>query len=378
MSAIPGGAFKALAEWHRRWVAWRASRSCFVYRRGGEVPVPPELLMQARDASAIVLPKDSRNPLQPSSCGRLLAAYNDVVVLSPPNERMIVWQVIVAQACSLGGVGMLGLGALMLIETPPINDVLAFPFIAAGLLMALMGGLWAAVFGAVELRRLLLGPKRLPLAFNRATGEVHRLSAERLPVPFDMRRLWDWRMHADVLRYALGAVRPVPVVVETFDWDSLTGKCLAGGGLCLHAASPFTAAPHEQLLLLANDLTPRAEALLLWEYLRGFMEDDAPAAPPGDPPAANWSTSWPAALKTFAPWWSWVFSVPVLLLLLNSERIASGGRSTDGLAFMGLLLAIFAVPALTSALACVLAYRLDRDPMFPPELESRWGAPVAR
>lgn len=256
-------------------------------------------------------------------------------------------------------------------------------FLGALLLVAITGG----VFMAIRFFRVdLLTSTDNPLVFNRKTRKVYRVMPdipERQGVS-----------PAALVRHWLNTFRPWPMQLIEYDWDCLEAEyfsktSLAGNVVRTehHLWFYVKASPSSDQVLGSFGMVPpllirEDSAMMFWEHIRRFMQENGPPLPPGERPAPKPPRDPISALNTVLPyvwplavvglWWGGGKFVEQGLFRMSIEqfmRKADIGIIEFGVAFLS---SFGCAAAFFNWIAHLFAPRLK----LPPEVLQDAGEPV--
>ena len=247
-----------------------------------------------------------------------------------------------------------------------------------------------SIFLALRTFRIdLLTPTDNPLVFNRKTRKVYRVMPD-IPQRQGI-------SPPALVRHWLNTFRPWPMQVVEYDWDCLEAEyfsetMLAGNVVRTshHLMFYVKATPDSNRVLgcfdiVAPMLIREDGAMMFWEHIRRFMQEDGPPLPPGEKPAPKPPRNPIAALQTVMPyfwplfvagfgWSAWTY-VEHGLLRMSPMRFLSSGAAYDAgvLAFcVGLITFVGCWAALINWIGHLLAPTLK----LPPEVLQDAGEPV--
>lgn len=183
------------------------------------------------------------------------------------------------------------------------------------------------VFTAFRFFRIdLLTPTDNPLVFNRKTRKVYRVMPdipERQGVS-----------PAALVRHWLNTFRPWPMQVIEYDWDCLEAEyfsktSMAGNVVRTehHLWFYVKASPTSDQVLGSFGMVPpllirEDSAMMFWEHIRRFMQDNGPPLPPGETPAPKPPRNPISALNTVMPYF---WPVMVAGLLWSGSKFVEQG-----------------------------------------------------
>ena len=255
--------------------------------------------------------------------------------------------------------------------------------VAIPLLLVTVG----SIFLALRTFRIdLLTPTDNPLVFNRKTRKVYRVMPD-IPQRQGL-------SPAALVRHWLNTFRPWPMQVIEYDWDCLEAEyfnetVLAGNVVRTnhHLMFYVKAAPDSDQVLGCFDIVPpllirEDGAMMFWEHIRRFMQENGPPLPPGERPAPKPPRNPISALQTVMPyfwplfvvglWWGGGTFVEQGLFRMSTEafmRKADIGVIEFGVALSSLF---FCTAALINWIGHLLAPTLK----LPPEVLQDAGEPV--
>jgi len=245
----------------------------------------------------------------------------------------------------------------------------------------------ASLFTALRFLRIdLCTPTDNPLVFNRKTRKVYRVMPD-IPQRQGL-------SPAALLRHWLNTFRPWPMQVVEYDWDCLEAEyfsetMLAGNVVRTnhHLMFYVKAAPDSDRVLGCFDIVPpllirEDGAMMFWEHIRRFMQENGPPLPPGERPAPKPPRNPISALQTVMPyfwplfvfglWWGGGKFVEQGLFRLSTEAFL---RTADiGVVAFGVALLSFV--GCTAAFFNWIGHLLAPTLKLPPEVLQDAGEPV--
>ena len=247
----------------------------------------------------------------------------------------------------------------------------------------------AGIFWAIRAFRIdLLTPTDNPLVFNRKKRKVYRVMPD---IPE-----WHGVSPAALLRHWLNTFRPWPMQVIEYDWDCLEAEYFSKTSMAGNVARTehhlwfyVKASPTSDQVLGSFGMVPpllirEDSAMMFWEHIRRFMQDNGPPLPPGETPAPKPPRNPISALNTVMPYF---WPVMVAGLLWSGSKFVEQGlfrmspyEFIDTSAYhVGI--AAFCV-ALISLFGCAAAFFNWLGHLFaprlklPPEVLQEAGEPV--
>ena len=280
---------------------------------------------------------------------------------------------------------MFGWAAESLLSGFPIRGLVHFLLLvlSSALLVVTVG----SIFLALRTFRIdLLTPTDNPLVFNRKTRKVYRV------MPDIPQRQGD--SAAAFVRHWLNTFRPWPMQVIEYDWDCLEAEyfsetVLAGNVVRTnhHLMFYVKAAPDSDRVLGCFDMVPpllirEDGAMMFWEHIRQFMQENGPPLPPGERPAPKPPRNPISALQTVMPyfwplfvfglWWGGGKFVEQGLFRMSTEAFM---RKADiGIIEFGV--APGSLSVCTAAVINWIAHLLGPTLKLPPEVLQDAGEPV--
>jgi len=331
------------------------------------------------------LPKDQPAAERAMSSELVMRASDNVLMVQQSSTRLRGY-------LSVFGVLMFAVAPFVftatvetLISGIPIKSLSHFFAVAVALplLVAMVG----SVFMAIRFFRIdLLPPTDNPLILNRKTRKVYRVMPD-IPERQGL-------SPAALVRHWLNTFRSWPMQVIEYDWDCLEAEyfsetVLAGNVVRTnhHLMFYVKAAPDSDRVLGCFDIVPpllirEDGAMMFWEHIRRFMQENGPPLPPGERPAPKPPRNPISALQTVMPyfwplfvfglWWGGGKFVEQGLFRLSTEafmRKADIGIIEFGVALSSLF---FCTAALINWIGHLLAPTLG----LPPEVLQDAGEPV--
>jgi hypothetical protein len=255
--------------------------------------------------------------------------------------------------------------------------------VAIPLLLVTVG----SIFLALRTFRIdLLTPTDNPLVFNRKTRKVYRVMPD-IPQRQGI-------SPPALVRHWLNTFRSWPMQVIEYDWDCLDAEYFSETVLAGNVARTnhhlmfyVKAAPDSDRVLGCFDIVPpllirEDGAMMFWEHIRRFMQENGPPLPPGETPAPKPPRNPISALQTVMPyfwplfvfglWWGGGKFVEQGLFRMSTEafmRKADIGIIEFGVALSSLF---FCTAALINWIGHLLAPTLK----LPPEVLQDAGEPV--
>lgn len=344
-----------------------------------------DLPVSVRHAETRHLPKDQPAADRAMALGLVMSATENLLLV---------------QQSSTGLRGYMSVFGLGLVFTAPFAfklaaEMLGSVFLIQGPMGIVDFGLGAflfvfttgGIFTALRFFRVdLLTPTDNPLVFNRKTRKVYRVMPaipERQGVS-----------PAALVRHWLNTFRPWPMQVIEYDWDCLEAeyfsKTLLAGNVVRtehHLWFYVKASPGSDQVLGSFGMVPpllirEDSAMMFWEHIRRFMQENGPPLPPGETPAPKPPRNPISALNTVLPyawplvlvglWWGGGKFVEQGLFRMSIEqfmRKADIGIFEFGVAFLS---SFGCAAAFFNWIGHLLAPRLK----LPPEVLQEAGAPV--
>ena len=207
----------------------------------------------------------------------------------------------------------------------PLQGLFGLFDLAFGLLVFVVAV--ASIFMAIRIFRIdLLTPTDNPLVFNRKTRKVYRVMPD-IPEREGV-------SPAALLRHWLNTFRPWPMQVIEYDWDCLEAEyfsktSMAGNVVRTehHLWFYVKASPTSDQVLGSFGMVPpllirEDSAMMFWEHIRRFMQDNGPPLPPGETPAPKPPRNPISALNTVMPYF---WPVMVAGLLWSGSKFVEQG-----------------------------------------------------
>ena len=331
------------------------------------------------------LPKDQPAADRVMSLELVSHASEHVLMMQQSSTRLRGYASVFALLLLINAPFGFKLSVELLSATFPLAGLISFFSLALG--VVLFAATTGAVFGGLRFLRIdLLTPTDNPLLFNRKTRKVYRV------MPDIPQRQGD--SAAAFVRHWLNTFRPWPMQVIEYDWDCLEAEyfsetVLAGNVVRTnhHLMFYVKAAPDSDRVLGCFDMVPpllirEDGAMMFWEHIRRFMQENGPPLPPGERPAPKPPRNPISALQTVMPyfwplfvfglWWGGGKFVEQGLFRMSTEafmRKADIGIIEFGVALSSLF---FCTAALINWIGHLLAPTLK----LPPEVLQDAGEPV--
>ena len=246
-----------------------------------------------------------------------------------------------------------------------------------------------SIFLALRTFRIdLLTPTDNPLVFNRKTRKVYRVMPD-IPQRQGI-------SPPALVRHWLNTFRSWPMQVIEYDWDCLEAEyfnetVLAGNVVRTnhHLMFYVKAAPDGDRVLGCFDIVPpllirEDGAMMFWEHIRRFMQENGPPLPPGEKPAPKPPRNPIAALQTVMPyfwplavlglWWGGGQFVEHGLFRMSFEDFLKSAGSKVSITAFGVALVSFV--GCWAALINWIGHLLAPTLKLPPEVLQDAGEPV--
>jgi hypothetical protein len=357
----------------------------YIRKTAQEAHPDDDLPVSERHQQTRHLPKDQPAADRAMSMELVTAASDNLLMMQQSSSRlrgyMSVFSVLMFVASPIAFSGV----SLVLSFGLPITSL--SHFFAVALVLPISVITVASLFTAIRAFRIdLLTPMDNPLVFNRKTRKVYRVMPD-IPERQGLNPV-------ALVRHWLNTFRPWPMQVIEYDWDCLEAEyfsetALAGNVVRTnhHLMFYVKAAPDSDRVRGCFDIAPpmllrEDGAMMFWEHIRRFMQENGPPLPPGEKPAPKPPLDPISALQNVLPylwplvvvgmWWGGGKFVEQGLFRLSTEaflRKADIGPVAFGVAmlsFLGCTAAFF------NWIGHLLAPRLK----LPPEVLQDAGQPI--